>query len=384
MPELGGRLRFKTVDGLRGIAAMAVVLFHLHAATELAFGDWLPPILDQIFSNGHYGIDIFFVISGFVIAYSIRSAAPTLGYIRRFALRRSIRLDPPYWAAILLEIGVQSIALHLALSDVPLPGWPKFFAHFLYLQDLLGLGNIIEIFWTLCFEIQFYLALVSMLVLRRKLGEWLGLRSASRVAYCALAVLFVYSVAIRFNVADLSGHPGLATLRWYQFFMGCCVWWVIDDRVGWPVLPLMWVVVAGTVYGTAAPLLELIPIAVSALLLASYRRDRMASWLASRPLQFLGAISYSLYVFHTTIGWRFIRLLGLFFPGEQPGFVPYVAFSLGVIVCIGFAWLAWRILEKPSIELSKRIRLPTIAAPSAQSDADAFGISDRRVASRPR
>jgi len=191
--ELGGRLRFRTIDGLRGIAAMAVVIFHLNAATRVTFGEWLPPTVEWIFRSGHFGVDIFFVISGFVIAYSIRSAAPTIA----FARRRSVRLDPSYWTAIFLEIAVQAIVIRFAFSDAPLPSLGQVFSHFLYLQNLLGLGDIVDIFWTLCFEIQFYLALVLFLVLRRQLDGWLGRPTAEWLATTALSVLRNLSTALR-------------------------------------------------------------------------------------------------------------------------------------------------------------------------------------------
>lgn len=354
-------MRFKTIDGLRGIAALAVVVFHLNEATHVAFGEWLPSAVDWIFRQGHYGVDIFFVISGFVIAYSIRSAAPTLPFAGRFALRRSARLDPPYWSAIFLEISVQALALRMAFSEAPLPSTEKIFAHFFYLQNLLGYGDIIDIFWTLCFEIQFYLALIALFVFRRKLDQWLGRPTTEWLAATALSILFIYSVFIRFEVFGLVGHPGVATIRWYQFFMGTCVWWVVSERVTWHVLPAMWLLLAAVILSTSSSALELLPIAISALLWWSYRKDKMLTVFSGRTLLFLGGISYSLYVFHATIGWRLIRLIGVLMGDSAPHYVPYIAFLLSVAVCIFTAWVAWRVLEGPSMRLSKQIELPKVA-----------------------
>ena len=360
-------MRFKTIDGLRGIAALAVVVFHLHGATKVAFGDWLPSLLDRFFAAGHYGVDIFFVISGFVIAFSIRSAAPTWGFVGRFALRRSIRLDPPYWTAIALELAVQALALRLGFSEQPLPSLAAVAAHFLYLQNLLGLGNVVDVFWTLCFEIQFYLALITFFVLHRQLADRLGARTAQTLAIAVLGASFVYSLAGRFGLGGLHVHPGFAAIRWYQFLLGALVWWTVDRKVGWAALPLAWALVATTVLGVGASAWELLPIAVSALIFAAHRHDGMSSWLSSRPLQFLGAISYSLYVFHATIGWRFIRLVGVV-AGEKPSvLVPVVAFTTGIALCIAFAWLAWRAIEGPSLTFSKRVELPKRSSPAPSS-----------------
>ena len=77
--------RLALIDGLRGIAAMLVVLFHFCAVAHLAD----VPVLGWLFAHGNFGVEVFFVISGFVIAYSVRNAQHTLPFLGRFALRRS-------------------------------------------------------------------------------------------------------------------------------------------------------------------------------------------------------------------------------------------------------------------------------------------------------
>src|SRR4030095_167086 len=97
-------LRFRTIDGLRGLAALTVVIFHLHGQVAWTARDWLPRGLAAVMERSFAGVDVFFVISGFVIAYSVREGSYTWNYLTRFAARRAIRLDPPYWFAIFLEV----------------------------------------------------------------------------------------------------------------------------------------------------------------------------------------------------------------------------------------------------------------------------------------
>jgi len=365
-------MRFRTIDGLRGIAALAVVLYHLNEAARITFDPWLPGWLVWVLKQGFLGVDIFFVLSGFVIAYSIRDAQPSGAYLGRFALRRSIRLDPPYWAAIALEIGVQWVAIRLALSDEPLPSIPQLLAHFVYLQNLLGLGDIVNIFWTLCFEIQFYLMLVSMLVVRERLRVHLGERATSYMSSVALALLFVLSVGVRFEIAGLSCHPGLALIRWYQFFMGACVWWVASGAVRPGVVVGTWATLVAAIAWKGAPPQQAIPIVISGLIWWSYRRDRMATLFSGRALQFLGAISYSLYLFHTTIGWRTVRVAGRLLGPDVSPLVAVAVYLLGVVLCLAAAWAAWRLLERPSLALGHRIALPR-RAPSEPPAATGSG-----------
>lgn len=351
-------MRFRTIDGLRGIAALAVVLYHLNAAARLTFEDWLPGWLDWLLRQGFLGVDIFFVLSGFVIAYSVRRADPSLRYLGLFAVRRSIRLDPPYWTAMFLEIAVQSVALRLGLSDAPLPSIEQVIAHFFYLQNLLGYGDIVSIFWTLCFEIQFYLFLVTLLVVRKHLLALLGPRPTEWISGIALAALFVLSVLMRYEIGGLTAPQGVAIIRWFQFFIGVCLWWVASGRVHWSALVAMWGFLVAVIVLEGVEPQQTLPIFVSGLIWWSYRRDRMATVLSGPVIQWLGTISYSLYLFHTTIGWRFVRISGKFGGQNASLWTSAPIFLAGVLICVVAAWLAWRLIERPSMDFSRRVALP--------------------------
>ena len=345
------------MDGLRGIAALAVVCYHLNGAILETYGKWLPGPAAWLLSHGYLGVDIFFVISGFVIAYSVRNAERSLGFLGRFAVRRSIRLDPPYWAAILVEIAVLWAGLRWGLAEAPLPSVKQFLSHFLYLQNILGYGDIINIFWTLCFEIQFYLGLVLLLLVHRRIELHFGARSARLLGGLVLAGLFLYSLAVRFEVFGLSIHPSVALLRWFQFFLGVCVFWTVSGRISRAALFALWGAAALTILAREQPFYELLPIGVSGLLLWSYQRDQMASLLSNRPLQFLGAISYSLYLFHSTIGWRLIRATGWALDPRISRLAVVGLFLAGVAICVLITWLLWLALERPSLRLSRYVSL---------------------------
>jgi hypothetical protein len=92
-----GRSTF--IDALRGIAAFSVACYHItrwsYGSLQEPASDFIPSILQVWFDHGWVGVQVFFVISGFVIAYSVRNARITPGYLANYVLRRSIRLDPP-------------------------------------------------------------------------------------------------------------------------------------------------------------------------------------------------------------------------------------------------------------------------------------------------
>ena len=350
--------RLQTIDGLRGVAAFGVVLFHLDLAASLTFDHWVHPVVGWVFQQGFLGVDIFFVLSGFVIPFSVRNVELSPAFLGRFALRRSIRLDPPYWAAILLEVFLMWLGLRLTLAVVPLPSWPQFLSHFIYAQNILEYGDIVDVFWTLCFEIQFYLGLMLLFVLGHQVKRLVGGAAMRALAVIVFTALFVVSVLGRYEVLGIEIHGGFALIRWFQFFMGTCVYWLVSGTTSWKPLVGTWAFLLGVLVYAGASWMQTIPIATSALLWWSYRRDRMATILSSRWVQFLGAISYSLYLFHSIVGWRWIRLLGMIVGPGAPLPVVLAVFASGCAVAIGVSWAFWRFLEVPSMGFSKIVSLP--------------------------
>src|SRR5689334_15625966 len=90
--------RFLFVDALRGFAALGVVIFHFTEADHIPLlASALPAWVVLILNHGNLGVPVFFVLSGFVIAHSVHSERVTMPFAAKFMLRRSLRLDPPYW-----------------------------------------------------------------------------------------------------------------------------------------------------------------------------------------------------------------------------------------------------------------------------------------------
>jgi len=221
--------RFTLIDGLRGIASLSVAVFHLSLAVEPALGKEPPKVIDYILGFGHWGVEIFFVISGFVIAYSIRDATFTFKYLGKFSLRRSIRLDPPYLLVILIELLLIKVSLfYFPELGTKLPTTEQLIAHLFYLQGLLGLGSLVPIFWTLCYEVQFYLFLVSILVFYHTLRRLLNnSRYITLIILPMALLLYIYSIAIFLEMVPASLN-GLFIDRWYQFSLASA--WFLSSK----------------------------------------------------------------------------------------------------------------------------------------------------------
>ena len=161
--------RFLFIDAMRGIAAMLVVLFHANEGKHIpTLFQNLPRWFQLIIENGNHGVAIFFVLSGFVISHSVYSHRVTGTFISRFVVRRSLRLDPPYWVAIAVTLGFAYLSAAF-IPDKATPEWSlnQIIAHFFYLQAILGFPHVNDVFWTLCLEVQFYLVYIGLLLIAR-------------------------------------------------------------------------------------------------------------------------------------------------------------------------------------------------------------------------
>jgi peptidoglycan/LPS O-acetylase OafA/YrhL len=171
-PRSSGRLL--AIDGLRGVACLGVAVYHLtrYGQTATIAREGIPAVLLWVGDHGWIGVQMFFVISGFVIAHTLRGAVVDAGYVGNYALRRSLRLDPPYWATIGLVLAMHAWFAGrpgwVSPLDLPDPlepplSWWLVVSHVLYIHKLQGFDSLSAGFWTLTIEIQFYLLYVCAL-----------------------------------------------------------------------------------------------------------------------------------------------------------------------------------------------------------------------------
>jgi peptidoglycan/LPS O-acetylase OafA/YrhL len=355
--------RFTFIDGLRGIAAMGVVCCHLMVYGRFAhqFKEFTPTFLYKIVLNGFLGVPVFFVLSGFVIAYSQRGIVITGRFLGNFALRRSLRLDPPYWTTIILMLSLKALMGHVRGEEViPFPGWPAIAAHIFYLQSLLHVPEINGVFWTLCYEVQFYLVLTILVWICQSLPlanrPLLGFRHGSRLL--VFGAIGIISVA-----AHLKWIPvpqGLFIDRWYSFFIGVLIWWILDRSVSakwlWAYMAIMLgAVMLDARHGDAGVWLTtfMTPVGGGAIFLVAWL-GKLETLLRGRVIQFLGRISYSLYLIHIPIG-GLVDSVGVRYYHGSPLLV-YLWIALSIAGSITFAYVMYRFVERPGVEFGKRFK----------------------------
>lgn len=341
----GGHFGF--VDGLRGLACLWVVFNHLRIP-ELA--QVVPGALyEWLVLRGGMGVLVFFVLSGFVIAHSLLPVEMDGQRLTNFLTRRLVRLSPPYYVSLVVAVTVSLVAARVKQETYAPPGLGSLLAHLAYLPHLLGRPLVNGVHWTLYLEMQFYAAFALALwwmqvVERRRPGGW-------RARATVLA-----ATALVWPVAGWSLAPRPEFIAyWFAFVSGVLVCWraaaLIDGRLWWAfhgLLALAWVVHREQMVATV--------VVAAPLIMAATRRDRMSRWLRWRPVQFLGTISYSLYLIHApvigVVEWLRSRLLGDSAWAEATMLVPMVAASIGA------GWVLWWAVERPAIRWSRALRLP--------------------------
>ncbi|HEY2669891.1 MAG TPA: acyltransferase [Rugosimonospora sp.] len=346
------RARVDGLDGLRGLAALYVVLFHCWLLTFHGFPAnhgpwWLGWLL-----YGQLAVVFFFVLSGFSLAISPARNGWRLGGVLRFARRRAWRILPPYWAALAF-----SLVIAWTVTPQPHSGPPTartLLVYGLLLQDILKAPLPNGAFWSIGVEAGLYLVFALLLLIRRRGG-----------AMVLLAAVTVPVVAI--GLLHPTGSPvnqltGLTPLFTPIFALGMVGAGIVAAGERTRRLPWHWLAVVA-----AVPVLLLmvlggsvwtvnnyywIDLAVGpaiALLLAAVatRRPAPLVWLlATPPVRSLGRFSYSLYLIHLPIVVVVSRDLAG--PHVAPG-LPAFWVTLGAALPISLvtAWAFSRVFELP-------------------------------------
>jgi peptidoglycan/LPS O-acetylase OafA/YrhL len=162
----------KSLDFLRGIAALGVVLYHY---SGLLLPTLNPNYLTSILAYGEYGVQIFFVISGFIIPFSMKKSNYSLSDFWKNLLRRYIRLAPPAYFAMVFSILIYFSAILILKRPIDGISWPGFnweaiIGNLSFTAPLIKSSWFNPVFWTLAIEFQFYIliGLLLPLILNKK------------------------------------------------------------------------------------------------------------------------------------------------------------------------------------------------------------------------
>ena len=327
-------MRNETVDALRGAAALAVCFFHFTSGQSyFAEVSYLRPAG----AFGWIGVEVFFVISGFIVPYAMKQANYTLSLWPRFMAKRLIRLEPPYLVSIVLVMA-------LGLASSVAPGFrgppidwsvPLIAAHLGYINAFVGMPWINPVYWSLAIEFQYYV-LVGL-----ALPAFCAGSPATRIGLVAAVAVLPLLM------------PGVG--RWCIvpylpiFAAGILTFLAARDLI--PRLTYWASLVAlGAYLGVTQGLAVSAATVVSAALIATVRLPHVG------PVAWLGAISYSIYLLHVPIGGRVMNLASRL-PATPAIEIAAVAMAFGASILAAYA--LYVLVERPARDLAASISYRT-------------------------
>ena len=328
--------RIDVINALRAFAALAVAWGHFVAGQ----GKWL----SLSGKYGYLGVHIFFVISGFVIPWSLYRGRYALRDYPRFLLKRNIRLYPPYVASIAVSVLAANFVMAPLLHFPPVTVTGRsLFYHLTYLNDIVRVPWINVVYWTLAIEFQWYLVvglMFPLLATRNAAARFAGL-AGMMLAYFAVGNdrLIFHSIPI--------------------FLVGV---FVFQYRVGLIGVRQMLGLIAVMVLAMLGPIAGVVAFVsvVTAMLIAFTN-------FHSPAMDRVGDVSYSLYLLHLPIGVALIGILSARLP--YSGSYMMVLDVVGVAASLAAAWAMYQIVEKPSQTMSSAIKFRRPAAKPATAAA---------------
>lgn len=355
------------LDGLRAIAILWVISLHLPGQ--------LPPLGNPLTRRGHFGVELFFAISGFLVTRSLhqcvvraeREGGGGRAVFRDFVARRISRIWPPFFLTLALAfagLALDPVFRSHASAFLPV-AWtfPAFLANYAipYYEPSLSL----LVLWSLCFEEQFYAILILFHFLSNgRLASWLFGAALVSIGLRLSFALFAPQVFIKY-VMQMQLHWRFDAIAW-----GCLIWIghvpieAFFRSVKRPRLVEAAIVLVAALVcipQPEGPLSEALGYLVIApcfallvAMLAFLPGSGTARLLGAAPLVFVGVISYEIYLTHVSVYRVLERLAGAALPRSL-----YYALCFGLSLAVGA--LFHRLFSKPTQRwMRKRLDAPPL------------------------
>jgi peptidoglycan/LPS O-acetylase OafA/YrhL len=310
------------LDALRGLAIVLVVIGHYLPQHVVggSLGEALQPW-------GLGGVTLFFLLSGFLIGRNLSRGEALVGY----ALRRVFRILPAYWAAIVVLIVVH----RFILGEADFGTFRDVVFNALLLQDVGRVPYLNLAFWTLLIEAKFYI-LAPLLVLG-------GGRFIKLAPYLVVAA----------NGLILAHRGEASSLLTYLAFcfvgMNFELWHRNELSKRALITAVICTAIAAGIY---SPYVKTGLIAFGLLNAALMTVGlRAGAWITLPSLSFIGAVSYSWYLFHGGLGYPLMAAL----EHSRYAISPLISACVGIVVTLFVAWLSYRLIEQPGISLGRML-----------------------------
>ena len=349
--------RLAGIDGLRAVAALWVLLFHVRAFSHAKL--W--PGVDLVVRSGSTGVSLFLVLSGFCLYLPVAGGNASRFRTRAFLRRRCARLLPAYLASI-----IAVLAAYL-LTDGRL-GLPKLNAHDLLLQTATHATLTHQLFpstfyglngayWSLGLEWELYLTLPLLVLAVRRLGLIRTVLAVTTLTVVYRLALFYAAEAefiSRHGISTTVVLPNLFLGRWSEFALGMCAAEVYrtGQSKAWSrrwLLPALLAATLGLLVANNPLEHVLFGMVFFALVLGVLAgHNAVARAMCWRPLVAVGTMSYSLYLVHQPVVEMASTMLRARYQ-ESPGVV-FATLLMLLPVVLAIAWLLFMTVERRSIK----------------------------------
>lgn len=387
------RTHIPALDGLRGVAILAVLCFHL---TDVMIASpsspWIDRVLRRVFSQGWMGVDLFFVLSGFLITGILLDAKGTAHYFRNFYARRVLRIFPLYYAVVafyllvLPRIAPQASSVYGVVIGHPLLYWLYLSNHAIAHALAGGRQSFVGVLgptWSLGVEEQFYLFWPLVVYLSSR-------RGMIRACIGAVALAIALRIVLLANGTHWAYISTLTPCRLDALAIGGLLACLIRQRPGLARLARRAVPVAALSalafalifatqhliswdqgrmrYAFGFTVVAVLSACLMLLAITGPRRRLLSRLLTHPLLTTFGKYSYGLYLLHVPLQEvirrhmipveRFPTLAG----SHLPGTLAYMGVSLSIYYVA--AWLSWHLFEvqflklKRLVPMGRRSRVP--------------------------
>ncbi|WP_079153558.1 acyltransferase family protein [Streptomyces malaysiensis] len=346
----GHPVRLRALDGLRLLAALMVAAYHYGGRDGEITQAWGSspraqfPTLSSYFAYGCLGVQIFFVISGFVICMSGWGRP-----LRSFFASRVSRLYPAYWVAIILVTGVFALPWVAYKAVSPSDA----LVNLTMLQQPLGVDRVLGVCWTLWAELRFYALFALFVVLP-------GATRHRVVLFCAVWTLgSAFAEASDLPLLDVVLMP-----EYSSYFIGGMGIYLLHrfghDALAWGIIGISFLIgqhyairelwhpanVDAFSYRSATAIIAVVAFGYVAVTLIALGKLNWADW---RWLTVAGALTYPFYLVHEHLGWVAVWAFH-----QKLGIPSYGTFALTVLVMLGLAWVLYRYVEQRLTPMIKR------------------------------
>lgn len=294
---------------IRAFASISVTLFHLG-------GKSLP-----VLKYGWLGVELFFVLSGFIICWSIPMLY-SLSNFKTFLKKRLIRIEPPYIISIVL-----AIASFYLLNETDKISWRSIIYHLGYLPNIIDIPYYNVVYWTLGIEFQFYILI----------GLFFQFFNKQYSKYILIVICIILSF-LNIKSTTLLTHFPLFAMGMYSFLYK-------RDLITMKELIFYILLISILISIFSSPIQSLAGAFTSFFLLLDLPFNKL--------INFFAKISFSLYLTHDLIGSKLVVYLGTMFSKNLE--IKALIFLFGFFISVLFAYIFFILIEKPFLKKSKNL-----------------------------